>query len=306
MEEVEPDWGGPEGFAPWDGRRVPVTLLGGYLGAGKTTALNALLARTDRPIAVVVNDVGTINIDVALVARRSSDAIELTDGCVCCSLAGGLSRALSQVRARPTAPDHVIVELSGVADPTRVAASANSDGFRLDGIAVLVDVEQIQTQLDDDVIGPTVRRQLSAADLFLLSKLELVSGSRVEVVRGVLAGIAPHAPILDGSDATATAAFLDLGTRRPAGVADLAPPQLFDPHETILQELPVPVTRIELESLLDALPAEVVRAKGIAIDPTGQHLLVQVVGRRRAITELPVAEDQPGTDLVVITARPPT
>ena len=58
-----------DGFAPWDGRRVPVTLLGGYLGAGKTSALNALLARTDRPVAVVVNDVGTVNVDARLVRR---------------------------------------------------------------------------------------------------------------------------------------------------------------------------------------------------------------------------------------------
>ena len=64
-------------FAPWDGRRVPVTLVGGYLGAGKTTIINDLLARTTRPIAVLVNDVGSINIDAALVARHSGDTIEL-------------------------------------------------------------------------------------------------------------------------------------------------------------------------------------------------------------------------------------
>ena len=60
-----------------------MTLLGGYLGSGKTTLLNDLLRRTDRPIAVLVNDVGEINIDAALLQRRSADTIELTDGCVC-------------------------------------------------------------------------------------------------------------------------------------------------------------------------------------------------------------------------------
>ncbi|MDC0359149.1 hypothetical protein OAM92_00295, partial [Acidimicrobiales bacterium] len=59
-----------ETFAPWDGRRVPVTLIGGYLGAGKTTAINEFLRRTDRPVAVLVNDVGDINIDSALIKRR--------------------------------------------------------------------------------------------------------------------------------------------------------------------------------------------------------------------------------------------
>ncbi|MDY7103232.1 MAG: GTP-binding protein [Actinomycetota bacterium] len=297
-------WDGADGFAPWDGRRVPVTLLGGYLGAGKTTALNALLARTDRPIAVVVNDVGTINVDAALVARRRSDAIELTDGCVCCSMAGGLASALETVRARASAPDHVIVELSGVADPTRLTAFASSTGFRLDSTVVMVDVEQVETQLADPVISDIVHRQLEAADLFLLSKVQLVDTDRIVAVRDRLSSLAPDTPALDVADATESASFLDLGTRRPGGATETPPPQLFDPHETSIVALPVPTTPSELHRLLDELPADVVRAKGIAVDDGGQRLLVQVVGRRRHITELPRAEDQRCTDLVVIRARP--
>ena len=82
IEVEEPD------FAPWDGRRVPVALLGGYLGSGKTTLLNELLRRTEVPIAVLVNDVGAVNIDSRLIERRASDTLELTGGCVCCSLRG--------------------------------------------------------------------------------------------------------------------------------------------------------------------------------------------------------------------------
>ena len=84
-----------DGIAPWDGRRVPMTLLGGYLGSGKTTVLNDLLRRTDRPIAVLVNDVGEVNIDAALLKRRSGDTIELTDGCVCCSIKDSLAATLA-------------------------------------------------------------------------------------------------------------------------------------------------------------------------------------------------------------------
>lgn len=124
------------------------------------------MARTDRPVAVVVNDVGTINVDAALVARRSSDALGLADGCMCCSMAGGLASAPERVRERLSAPDHVIVELSGVADPTRVVGCANSPGVGLDSTVVLVDAEQVATQLDDPLIGPIVRRQLEAADLW--------------------------------------------------------------------------------------------------------------------------------------------
>ena len=206
---------------------------------------------------------------------------------------------------RDTPPDHVIVELSGVADPTRLTGHANSDGFRLDSIVVLVDLEQIDAQLDDPLIGPIVRRQLDAADLFLLSKTQLVSESRVVTIRDHLAGIAPGTPTLDISDAADGAAFLDLGTRRPGGSADIPQPQLFDPPETSIKVLPAPISRSDVESLLEGLPSNVVRAKGIAVDPAGRRLLIQVVGRRRLVTELPQAEDQPSTDLVVITARGP-
>ena len=154
-------------FAPWDGRRVPVTLLAGYLGAGKTTTLNHLLARTDRPIAVLVNDVGEINIDQRLIARRHGDVVELTDGCICCSLANGLADAFEQLKARPSAPDHLVIELSGVADPTQVVPWARSPGFRLDSVVTMVDAEHIVDRLEDPLTSPLIQRQLDAADVVL-------------------------------------------------------------------------------------------------------------------------------------------
>ncbi|MEQ8839365.1 MAG: GTP-binding protein [Acidimicrobiales bacterium] len=289
--------------APWDGRRVPVTLLGGYLGAGKTTVINAVLAKTDRPIAVLVNDVGAVNIDASLVRKRHGDTIELTDGCVCCSLAGGLAAAFDDLRARPEPPDHVILELSGVADPDRVAPWAGSDGFRLDGVVVLVDSEQFVERLEDPATGPSVRRQIEAADLFVLSKLDLASADDRRATETALAELAPAVPILDAADAVATASFLDLGTRRPGGVADTPPPELFDAHDVHTQPVPQPIERADFETMIESLPASTLRAKGIAVTPDGTRLLAQVVGRRRLVTVLPDAERQPPTDLVVITPR---
>ena len=294
MEEV---------IAPWDGRRVPVTLLGGYLGSGKTTVINAVLARTDRPIAVLVNDIGAVNIDASLVRRHHGDTIELTDGCVCCSLAGGLAAAFDSLRTRPEPPDHVILELSGVADPTRVAPWAGSDGFRLDGIVVLVDSEQFVERLDDPATGPSVRQQIEAADLFVLSKLDLASAEQRGRTEGRLAELASGVPVLDATDAVATASFLDLGTRRPGGVADTPPPELFDAHDVHLLPVPTPIERTTFERMVDSLPATTLRAKGIAVTADGTRLLAQVVGRRRTVTELPDAEAQSPTDLVVITPR---
>ncbi len=293
-----------ETIAPWDGRRVPVTLVGGYLGAGKTTLINELLARTDRPIAVLVNDVGQVNVDAALVKRRSSDTLELTDGCVCCSLAEGLSAAFDGLRARPEPPDHVVIELSGVADPLRVAPWGDSDGFRLEGIIVLVDVDQLPDRLADPLTAPLLRGQLEAADLVVLTKADLVDADRRHGATRQVGVLAPGVPMVEAGTAGA-AALLDLGSRRPGGVATIPERQLFDPHEVALVPLPFPATIEQLHQVLDALPSTTVRAKGIAVAASGERLLVQQVGSRRLVTSLPAAEDQPPTELVVITVTSP-
>ena len=290
-------------IAPWDGRRVPVTLLGGYLGAGKTTVINEVLARTDRPIAVLVNDVGEVNVDASLVRRRHGDTIELTDGCVCCSLAGGLAEAFDGLRNRENPPDHVIVELSGIADPARVVPWASSPGFRLDGVVVLVDAEQFPERFNDPATADSVQTQLNAADLLVLTKLDLATPADVKKTRSHLQDGVPDTPVLNSDDAVATASFVDLATRRPGGVTDIGPANLFDAHEVTTIAVPRPIDAGEFEAMLDALPQSTLRAKGIAVTPDGTRLLAQVVGRRRLVTVLPDAESQPPTDLVVITPR---
>lgn len=289
-----------EGIAPWDGRRVPMTLIGGYLGSGKTTILNDLLRKTERPIAVLVNDIGEINIDVRLLTKRSSDTMELTDGCVCCSMKEGLGAALAELRARPQPPDHVIIELSGVADPTQVLPWSNSDGFRLDGVIVLADATGVTQQLNDERLRPLLERQITPADLVVISKSELVTSDEREAARQAVLRISPDMPVVDDLDGTVASTLLDLGTRRARDATAIPPPTLLDPHQTELYQLPRPTTSAALMELIEALPSDVVRAKGIAEGPDDSRLLIQVVGRRRRVMPLPRAEDQDPTDLVVI------
>ncbi len=289
--------------APWDGRRVPVTLLGGYLGAGKTTVINELLLGTDRPIAVLVNDVGSVAIDAALIRRRHGDTIELTDGCICCSLRAGLADAFDGLRGRPTPPEHLVIELSGVADPRQVIAWANSPGFRLDGVVVLVAADTATELADDPVVGAAYRRQIDAADLVLVSKLDLVDDRIEHDARALIDRLAPGVAVMGAATAAASAAILSIATRRPEGFDATPAPTLFDLHDTAMVTIPRPIHRAELDALLDALPPHTVRAKGIAEHPDGTRSLVQIVGRRRLVTDLPPAEDQPPTDLVVITTR---
>ena len=239
---------------------------------------------------------------VLLLDRRDQepgDTIELTDGCICCSLAGGLAEAFDGLRSRPTPPDHVVIELSGVADPRRVVPWGSSPGFRLDGVVVIVDPTTFVEREEDPSTGPHVRAQLEAADLLMLSKLDLADSSDVDATRKRLAELAPETATVDGSP-TAAAGLLDAGTRRATDVAVTPPATLFDAHRTWTIPLPDRATEDELRALVQSLPASVVRAKGVAATIGGGRLLVQVVGSRVAIEPLPAAEDQPPTELVVI------
>lgn len=287
-------------FAPWDGRRVPVTLVGGYLGSGKTTLINEVLARTDQPIAILVNDVGEINIDARLIARQSGDVVELTDGCVCCSLAAGLVAAFEGLRNRETPPEHVIVELSGVAAPNRVLQWTRSPGFRLDAVIVVVDGEQFIDRHDDPILAPLLEQQVRAADLIAISKADLVDSAALAAVRDRIQTLAPEWCEVTVGHVRSLAATVGQGSRRPGGIGDLAPSELFDPHVTETIPLADPISREALHDLVAALPADTIRAKAVARHGDGSSSIVHVVGNRTVVEPMPDAEAQAPTDLIVI------
>lgn len=152
--------------------RLPMTIISGYLGAGKTTLINRLLAeKHGLKLLVVVNDFGSVNIDAALIQQAGGDQIALTNGCVCCTMGDDLAFTLFQIAQRPNLPDHVIVEASGISDPAAIADVARSvDGLGYGGIVTLVDGDHIEAHLDDALVAPGVTQQIQAADLVLVSK----------------------------------------------------------------------------------------------------------------------------------------
>lgn len=298
-------------FLPWDGRRVPLTFVGGYLGAGKTTAINDVLLAADRPIAVIVNDVGAVNIDARLIRKRHGDTIELTDGCICCSSIDGVGAAFDQIRSRPDPPDHVLVELSGVADPERMLPWGRSAGFVLDGLVVVVAADQLLGDGLPAWVAAQVESQITAADLLILTKTDLLDDDGASAARRRLGELAPGVPVLDGAREAlgpgAVGRFLALGGRRPGGPVEIAAPTLFDAHEAAVHVVPDGLDRTGLESWIDdviaATPGQVVRVKGIVETTDDGLVLVQGVGQRREVTPVPAAERQPATDVVVIALR---
>lgn len=299
-------------FLPWDGVRSPITFVAGYLGAGKTTVINRVLAATDRPIAVIVNDVGAINVDARLVRRRSGETIELTDGCVCCSSVDGLGAAFDRIRDRSAPPEHVLVELSGVAEPANVVPWGRSAGFLLDGVVVVVAVDQLVGATLPRWIRAHIDAQLAAADLVVLTKADRAEPEEVRAARFQIADTAPDVPIVDAAhrsdDPGALGRFLSLGGHRGGDATAMPGPTLFDLHHTHTVAADGALDDDGIRRLVASLPDRfgetVVRAKGIVAGPDRVVRLVQVVGRRCEITPLLPNEEQAPTDLVVITLAP--
>lgn len=176
-------------------RRVPISILSGYLGAGKTTIINHVLAEPHgRRLAVLVNDFGPINIDAGLIGSQSAATIELTNGCVCCTIGDDMGDALTDLTAWPEPPDNVLVEASGVAEPARIARTAGYwPGFELDAVIVAADAETVQARSRDKFVGTLVHSQRRSADIIALTKTDLVEEQTLDDLRRWLACQAPQA-----------------------------------------------------------------------------------------------------------------
>jgi G3E family GTPase len=295
---------------------VPFTILTGWLGAGKTTALNRMLAAGHgRRIAVLVNELGRIAIDGRLILGGGGDVLELAGGCVCCKIdtKNDLWDGIADVIAR-SRPEQVVLETTGIAEPAAILdtlargplAAIARDKIEPAGVVCVVDAEDGARALD---ARDEAREQLAAADRVLLSKLDVAAPDAVRAVHARIEALAPAAeraafpPGDPGALAMATW-VLERRTVRARARHDHAPHRHGQLVAVALaQDGARPLVADEVERVVRSLGDRLVRAKGwiAAAGPRGiERIFVEKAGARVALAPAAWDGELPRTELVLI------
>ena len=286
---------------------IPVTVVCGFLGAGKTTILCDLLRETEQEILAIVNDIASVNIDGKIIREQNAETLELENGCACCVLGSDLSEHLTSIRYRENPPDAIVIEASGLSDPYGIVQTVtNQHGFELDGVVTVVDALTLEQRESDPITQGLLWRQLDSAHLVAVTKSAL--GVDCQDIRAHLAQLAPGRPVVftdeipDSGSSFLFGASL-LGARLPVDQKT----HDYNEFRSEVVTLKRPVPEASFFELCDAIPDSVYRIKGnvrlswdnLRGNPE-RHYEVQAVGRYWRVREM--REHILASELVVIGA----
>ncbi|QQO33301.1 GTP-binding protein [Bradyrhizobium diazoefficiens] len=284
---------------------VPILLVTGFLGAGKTTVVNHLLANADgRRIAAIVNDFGAINIDAELIAGASDGVVSLANGCICCSLEGDLLRTLSTLLRRDPKPEYIVIETSGVADPADIVRNLMDPVILreapLEAVLCVIDAAMPPAALDDAL----QRSQLCVADIVALSKLDLTDeGAGVRMREAIRAQRVP-AVVVDAKHGAIPSALLFPASDRAPAPREPGPKWPAEERfETLSWTSDRPLSLPRLQQAIGRLAPKLARAKGLfeTVEQPGRLMVFQFAGGRATLAPgEPPTEGVPRARIVFI------
>jgi len=287
---------------------VPVLLVTGFLGAGKTTAINALLhAGHGRRIAAIVNDFGAINIDAEILEGAADRVVGLQNGCICCSLQGDLLRTLRLVLAYDPKPERIVIEASGAADPRGIIEMVMDPvlwgAVSMDAVACVIDAQDVIAS-PDRMQDPLWLAQLRHSDFVLLGKTGGLEPEGVAHLRMSLAG--ERKPLID-IDAEGVPVDLLLGAPEPGKFRALPTAEAVkaDRFVTLEWHADRPISLAAFEAALRQIAPGLLRAKGYLMlqERPGHTYLYQLTGRRATFSDVAARPGEQSCRLVLIGER---
>lgn len=255
--------------------KTPITLIAGSLGSGKTTLLQRISDTIHRPIAIFINEFGELSVDCEVFRKKNIEVIPLPGGCVCCSLLGDFEAAVRSVLER-TRPHAIVVETTGAAELEALADEVRQNlvETRLDSIIYVADA---YSGVRQPALIHSARSQLSAADILLLNKIDLVTMDEIREVEALLRHYNPHAVLFRtmGCDVD-TRLLFGLDVQRLKREMNHHGEPLF---QSFLFACDAPLDKARFLEVLSDLPREVYRGKGFVVFQEGSCLFNYVVGR---------------------------
>jgi G3E family GTPase len=270
-------------------KKIPVTIVSGFLGAGKTTIIShlidALLVKNVK-VAYIKNEIGTEDVDGVLMRGKHITTRELLNGCICCTLTGPFYHALTEL-VETVHPDRIMIEGSGVADPSAIALLVSSHPlvFR-DGVISIIDVVNFEGYKN---LSETAKRQAQFTDLIVFNKVELTDRERKQAVVGYVRELNEIAPIVEAKlgNLSVDLAF-GISTQDLDTLLQITKDHL---HHSHLKDEDISSVNIQFEGIvlpeklqevLNGLPLNVIRVKGF-VETADGTMIVNKVGKRSSV-----------------------